>query len=149
MGGRHRTSQIARWFAAALLIPLLLACSPRIETRGNLADPDRLQNIKPGRHTRAEVAEILGSPSSTAVFDNEVWYYISQRTETLAFLSPSVADRKVVIVRFDKKGVVSTVETVGLEKGRDIEPVERVTPTEGRTLGVFEQLIGNFGRFGR
>ena len=143
------SSHLLRWLAVAALIPAVLACSPRLESRGNLADPDRLASIQPGQHTRADVAELLGSPSSTSVFDEEVWYYISQRTETLAFLQPAVTDRQVVVVHFDKKGVVADVRTLGLEEGRDIEPVERETPTQGKELSAFKQLIGNFGRFAR
>ena len=127
----------------------VVACSPRIDSRGNLPDPDKLAEIRPGKHSRGDVAEILGSPSSIAVFDQETWYYISKRTEALAFFEPKVAERQVVIVHFDKKGVVSGVETVGLEQGRAVEPVERKTPTAGAELTIMQQLLGNMGRFNK
>ena len=134
---------------ASLLALALAACAPRFDARGNLPDPEQLAEIKPGTHTRQEVSEILGSPSSTAFLDNETWYYISKSTETLAFFEPTVRERQVVIVRFDDKGVVSDVKTLGLEQGRRIEPVDRVTPTAGHELTIMEQLFGNFGRFNK
>ena len=133
----------------AALALAVVACSPRIDSRGNLPDPDKLAAIKPGKHSRNDVAEILGSPSSIAVFDQETWYYISKRTEALAFFEPEVAERQVVIVRFDKKGVVTGVETLGLGQGHAVEPVERETPTAGAELTIMQQLLGNMGRFNK
>ncbi len=127
----------------------VVACSPRIDSRGNLPDPDKLAEIKPGKHSRNDVAEILGSPSSIAVFDQETWYYISKRTETVAFFEADVAERQVVIVHFDKKGVVTGVETLGLERSHAVEPVERETPTAGAEMTIMQQLLGNMGRFNK
>ncbi len=149
MGRNLRSNPSWRIVAVVILGTVLLACAPRTATRGNSADAERLTQIEPGRHGRAEVVEILGSPSSTAVFDNEIWYYISQRTETRAFFEPKVRERRVVVVAFDRQGKVSEIRTIGLEKGRQIEPVERVTPTEGKKMTFFEQIFGNFGNFGQ
>ena len=129
------------------LIIALGACSPRIDVRGNLPDPERLSEITPGEQSRGEVAEILGTPSSVAMFDKETWYYVSQRTETVAFFEPEIKERSVVILEFDKKGIVSDVRRLDAEDGKLVLPVERVTPTSGNTLGFWDQIFGNFGRF--
>ena len=149
MGRSLRSKPSWRILFVGILGALLFACAPRVETRGNSADEERLSQIQTGRHGRVEVVEILGSPSSTAVFDTEIWYYISQRTETFAFFEPKVSDRRVVIVAFDQQGKVSEIKTVGLEEGYQIEPVDRVTPTEGKKLTFFEQMLRNFGNFGQ
>ncbi|MDX9861199.1 MAG: outer membrane protein assembly factor BamE [Rhodospirillales bacterium] len=128
---------------------LVAACSSRIATHGNLPDPERLAEVVPGQIAKGEVAEILGSPSSIAAFNEETWYYISERKETKAFLAPDVTERKVVIVRFDDKGIVSSVETLGLEDGRNVELVERSTPTAGNEMTILEQVLGNMGRFNK
>jgi outer membrane protein assembly factor BamE (lipoprotein component of BamABCDE complex) len=129
------------------LIVLLGACAPKIDVRGNLPDPERLSEITPGDQSRSEVEEILGTPSSIAVFDQETWLYVSQRTETIAFFEPEVKERKVVILKFDKDGIVSAVETLSAENGKRIEPVDRKTPTAGNEFTLIDQLFGNLGRF--
>lgn len=126
---------------------LLAACTPKIDVRGNLPDPERLSEIKPGDQSRAEVQEILGTPSSVAVFDQETWLYVSQRTETIAFFEPEVKERKVVILKFDKDGIVSAIETLTAENGKKIQPIERKTPTAGNEFTLIDQLFGNLGRF--
>ncbi len=132
---------------SAAVAGLLFACTPKIDVRGNLPDPERLSEIVPGEVTRLEVQEILGTPSSVAVFDQETWLYVSQRTETLAFFEPEVKERSVVIVKFDEEGLVSKIETLTAEDGKKIQPVDRTTPTAGNEFGLIEQLFGNIGRF--
>ncbi|MEE8392922.1 MAG: outer membrane protein assembly factor BamE [Rhodospirillales bacterium] len=149
--------RISRFFAPTVILGAVIlgavilgtaSCS-RIDSRGNLADPDLLAGIKAGQHTRKEVAEILGSPSSISIFDKERWYYISKLTETTAFFEPEVLERKVVVLSFDEKGVLREIKTLGLEESRQIETVERETPTSGNTVGFFDQLFGNIGRFNK
>ena len=115
---------------------------------GFIPDDELVQQIETGQHDRTYVEELLGSPSSVANFDGETWYYITRRTETLAFFEPKVKDQRVLAISFDlATGTVQTVETYGLADGRLIQLVERETPTRGRQLGFFEQLFGNVGRF--
>ncbi len=149
MRTRSIAGQVWRLLGVGALVVVVAACASRVENRGNLPDPELLSGIKPGEASREQVAQILGSPSSVAVFDQETWYYISEKTETLAFFEPEVTTRNVVIVRFDTKGVVKGVETLGLAQGREVEPIERITPTAGREYTVMEQLIGNLGRFNK
>lgn len=129
------------------LIAVLGACAPKIDVRGNFPDPERLSEIKPGEQSRLEVEEILGTPSSVAVFDQETWLYVSQRTETIAFFEPEVKERQVVILKFDEEGIVSKIEILTAENGKKIQPVDRKTPTAGTEFTLFEQLFGNLGRF--
>ena len=105
--------------------------------------------IRPGATTRDEVAKILGTPSSTAVFDSKTWYYISRRTKQVAFFDPDVVDQQVYIVNFDERGVVRAVDHRDLKDGQDIAPAPGATPAPGRELTFLEQVIGNVGRFNK
>jgi outer membrane protein assembly factor BamE (lipoprotein component of BamABCDE complex) len=125
----------------------ITGCAPKIDIRGNLPDPDILSEIKTGDHSRLEVKEILGTPSSVTMFDQERWLYISERTETLAFLEPVVKERKVLIFSFNKEGIVSKIEILDAESGKKIQPVPRITATSGSEYGFIEQIFGNMGRF--
>jgi len=125
------------------------ACSPRVHTRGNLPDPELVAELKPGDITRDEVAELLGSPSSTAVFGGEIWLYISERTETLAWFEPEVMERSILVVSFDHEGILKEVETVGLDAANNVVPIDRTTPTHGSKLTFLEQMVGNLQRFGK
>lgn len=133
--------------AAAALMISLVTCAPRVDVRGNLPDPDLLEEIKAGDYGRDDVAQLLGSPSTTAMFENETWFYVSQTTETVAFLAPEVVAQTVVVMQFGEQGDVASVDTIELEDGKIVTPTERVTPTLGHDLTFIEQMLGNVGRF--
>lgn len=140
-------SQLALLVLATTTAVGLGACSPRIDQRGNLLDPDAVLAVQPGIQTKDQVAQLLGTPSTRATFDDKTWYYISKRTETTAFFPPDVTDQQVLVVKFDDVDVVETVNVYGMNDAYEIEPVDRVTPTYGQRLTILQQLFGNIGRF--
>ena len=133
--------------AGLAFVVLLAGCASDVTQRGNLPDPDKLASITPGEATFRDVAMALGSPSTVSTFNSEVWYYIAARTQKTAFFNPSVLDQQVVVIAFDDQGMVSSIARYDMEDARDIEPVDRVTPTSGKELSFIQQIIGNVGRF--
>jgi outer membrane protein assembly factor BamE (lipoprotein component of BamABCDE complex) len=127
---------------------LIAACSPIVDSRGNLPETEDLEKIKVGAMSKEQVAGLLGSPSAVATFDPNTWYYISKRTETVGFFRPEVLDQKVLTVRFDEAGLVKEVAQTGKEAGEEIDPASRTTPTSGQSFSLWQQLFGNIGRFG-
>ena len=136
-------------FAVALAAAGLPACVATVDQRGNLPEPDRLAQIQPGTTTREQVAKILGTPSSTGVFDDKHWYYISRRVKQVAFFNADVLDQQVFIVNFDDKGVVRAIDHKELKDGQAIALAPGATPAPGRELTFLEQVIGNVGRFNK
>lgn len=124
------------------------ACAPTVDTRGHLPEADRLAEIHPGETTKDQVIKILGSPSSIGVFDDKSWYYISKKTEQVAFFDKDVLDQQVYVINFDNKGVVKEIGHKDLKDAQLIEPAPGATPAPGRELTFIEQIIGNVGRFG-
>jgi outer membrane protein assembly factor BamE (lipoprotein component of BamABCDE complex) len=125
------------------------ACTPQLDMHGDHLDADRLAQVRPGVQNRDAVAQMLGSPSSTSVFDDESWYYIGDVVERRSIFDREVTERQVVTIRFDKRGIVREVDLFGLERGREVEVVERETPSFGESLNFLDQIVGNLGRFNR
>ena len=99
--------------------------------------------------SRNDIRDWLGAPSSKATFGQDTWYYITARTERYAFYAPSIVEQQVIAIAFDDADVVQSVRGYGLEDSREIEPVDRITPTGGKRLTVLQQMLGNFGRIAR
>jgi outer membrane protein assembly factor BamE (lipoprotein component of BamABCDE complex) len=144
---RGRVSPATMLLAGSLLVAGLAGCTPKVDQRGNLPDPDDVLAIQPGIDDKAKVFQLLGSPSTAGTFDDKIWYYISKKTEQTAFLDPDVVDQEVLEVKFDDGGIVKDMKLYGLEDGKQIDPVSRVTPTGGQELTFMKQLLGNIGRF--
>ena len=135
--------------AGALLLAVLSvsACGTGARITGNMPDPDVVAEIRPGASRQSDVTGLLGSPSAVSPFENRTWYYIGQRMESFAFFKPTVLERRVLVVSFNDSGVVEAMQTLDLADGRDVDPVDRVTPTEGQDLTILQQIFGNLGRF--
>jgi outer membrane protein assembly factor BamE (lipoprotein component of BamABCDE complex) len=141
-----RPARRLRWLLLASVVAVA-ACSPRIDQRGNLLDPDAVLAVQPGVQTKEQVAQLLGTPSTVATFSDKTWYYISKRTSTTAFFQPSITDQQVLVVKFNDSNVVEKVQLLGMDDAYEIEPVARTTPTYGQRLTILQQLFGNIGRF--
>ncbi len=144
-----RKIPLAASVAVVIAAASLAGCAANVDQRGNLPEPDKLAQIRPGTTTRDQVVKILGTPSSIGVFNEKNWYYISRRTSQVAFLDPDVLDQQVFIVNFDDKGVVRGIDHKELKDGREIEPAPGATPAPGRELTFVEQVLGNIGRFNK
>ncbi len=135
--------------AAMVLAAAVSGCGATENTRGNLPLAEAIDEIKAGQQSRRQIIRILGSPSTTGTFEKqEVWYYIGEKTETLAFFKPTIIERKILMIKFNKLGQVAEVKHYNAADGKPITMVKRITPTKGKELGFFEQIIGNVGRFG-
>lgn len=135
-----------RLSAAALVLATAAACAPVDTYSGFSAERNNIAIADPqvGVDTRETVQQRFGTPSTTAVFDQTSWYYLSSVQEQIAFYHPRITERHVMVVRFDGD-TVTAVEKYGIERGRVINYATEETPTRGRELGILEQLFGNIG----
>jgi len=134
----------------AVTISILLAsasCSPIVDARGHGINKTDLKQVIEGQSTKEDIEALLGSPSTTSTFGPETWFYISATKERTGVFEPDVVKQNVLGVLFDESGVVQEYAQYTMKDGKVIDFVEKTTPTEGHSLGVLEQLLGNMGRF--
>jgi outer membrane protein assembly factor BamE (lipoprotein component of BamABCDE complex) len=117
-------------------------------TQGYVEDQNAIELVPVGS-SREQVLLALGSPSTTATFDNEVFYYISQkRKRGAAFMKAKLVEQKVLAVYFDADGTVSNIANYGLKDGRVFDFIRRVTPTGGKDVTFLLQVLGGLGKGG-
>jgi outer membrane protein assembly factor BamE (lipoprotein component of BamABCDE complex) len=126
---------------------VLASCSPIIDTRGHSSEDVDLNQIVVGQSTNEDVMALLGSPSSTSNFGDEVWYYVTQKQERVGVFAPNVSEQQVTAITFDRERRVSDIAAFKKEDGKPVEIVSKTTPTEGHSVTFIEQMLGNFGRF--
>ncbi len=131
----------------ALALPLLSACETIVDQRGFAATPGSVEKLDVGSQSREDVIRLIGSPSTVATFNPNVWYYISQKQEAYAFFRPEMIEQNVLQLTFNESGRLQAMKKYDLADGKDIEMVSRITPTAGKELTILEQLLGNVGRF--
>ena len=114
---------------------------------GYVADDRLLEQVKVGSSAE-QVLVVLGTPSTTSTVGGSAWYYISQRsTQTLAFQQPSIVDRRIFSVYFDKKKKVERIANYGLQDGQVFDFVSRTTPTAGAESSFLANAMKNLLKF--
>jgi outer membrane protein assembly factor BamE (lipoprotein component of BamABCDE complex) len=115
---------------------------------GYVVTPIALEQIPPGS-SKDQVLIALGSPSTTANYGNDVYYYISQtRRRAAAFLPEKVVDQRIVAVYFNDKDEVERVANYGLKDGKVFDFVSRTTPTGGADQNFVQQVLSGVVGFG-
>jgi outer membrane protein assembly factor BamE (lipoprotein component of BamABCDE complex) len=120
---------------------ITVACMPVINNRGYLPDPQLEARIKPGTDTKTSVQERLGYASTTATFGGDNWYYISSVEKQVAFFTPTVLNRNILAVYFDKDGKVTGLRHYALKDGHVVAFETRETPSRGREMTFLQQLL--------
>ncbi|NDV86933.1 outer membrane protein assembly factor BamE [Aurantimonas aggregata] len=128
--------------AAFSVLLVLGACTTaEVLNQGYIVDERSLELVPVGS-SREQVLLALGSPSTTATFDNEVFYYISQkRVRPVAFMEPQLVDQRVLAVYFDGEGRVANIANYGLQNGQLFDFISRTTPTGGRDASFLGQIL--------
>jgi outer membrane protein assembly factor BamE (lipoprotein component of BamABCDE complex) len=137
----------ARWgglrtvAAIALLCAVLGGCTGEQFQKGYILPPGALEQIPIGA-SQDQVLIVMGTPSTVATLNGEVFYYISQRSERpVAFMNQKVVDQRVIAIYFDKNRQVQRLANYGLQDGRIFDFVSRTTPTSGQELSYLTLLF--------
>jgi outer membrane protein assembly factor BamE (lipoprotein component of BamABCDE complex) len=145
-GSRVRSprSAMARWRAIAaigLVCAILGACTGEQFQKGYILPPGALEQIPIGA-SQDQVLIVMGTPSTVATLDGEVFYYISQRAERpVAFMNQRVIDQRVIAIYFDKNRQVRRLANYGLQDGKIFDFISRTTQTSGQELSYLTPLF--------
>ncbi|HEY7842883.1 MAG TPA: outer membrane protein assembly factor BamE [Bradyrhizobium sp.] len=137
----------ARWrglrtaAATMLVCGLLAACTGEQFQKGYILPPGALEQIPIGA-SQDQVLIVMGTPSTVATLNGEVFYYISQRAERpVMFMNQKVVDQRVIAVYFDKNRQVQRLANYGLKDGHIFDFISRTTPTSGQEMSYLTPLF--------
>ena len=143
----HPRGLAARWrgarsaLAVALVCAVLGACTGEQFQKGYILPPGALEQIPIGA-SQDQVLIVMGTPSTVATLNGEVFYYISQRAERkVMFMNQQVVDQRVIAVYFDKNRQVQRLANYGLQDGKIFDFISRTTPTSGQELSYLAPLF--------
>lgn len=129
----------------ALAAVLVAGCAINKAHKGAVIDQRLASAIQPGVDNKDSVQKLLGTPTLAGQFTPNDWYYVSRDTNQVAFRNPRVSKQLVMLVRFDPKGNVASIQRTGKDLILPLNPTHRSTPTLGRKKSFFDQLFNNIG----
>jgi len=127
--------------AVALVCAALGACAGEQFQKGYILPPGALEQIPIGA-SQDQVLIVMGTPSTVATLNGEVFYYISQRAQRkVAFMNQQLVDQRVIAVYFDKNRHVQRLANYGLQDGKIFDFISRTTPTSGQEMSYLTPLF--------
>ena len=125
----------------AVLGTSLGACTKEEFQKGYILPPGALEQIPIGA-SQDQVLIVMGTPSTVATLDGEVFYYISQRSERpVAFMNQRITDQRVIAIYFDKNRQVRRLANYGMKDGKIFDFISRTTATSGQELSYLQPLF--------
>ncbi|MDF1607145.1 outer membrane protein assembly factor BamE [Hoeflea sp. YIM 152468] len=140
-----RNLRLGAAVAVVSAIVLTGCTTSEVFNQGYVVDQTAL-DLTPVGSSREQVLLSLGTPSTTATFDNEVFYYVSQkRVRGAMFMKPKLVDQSVLAVYFSEDGTVSQIANYTLKDGRVFDMISRTTPTGGVDKSFLAQVLSGAG----
>ncbi len=138
-----RRRHVPAAFVAGCL--LLTACGGHVIRQGHQFQDEDLNQVKEGM-SKEQVTLALGTPDTQSAVAGGAYYYISTTAvQPMAFMKPSVTDRHIVAVYFNKQDRVEKIANYGLQDGQVVDFVSRETPSYARDQGLLKELFRNIG----
>src|ERR1700759_3765500 len=127
--------------AAVLVCGVLAGCTGEQFQKAYIRPPGALEQIPIGA-SQDQVLIVLGTPSTVATLNGEVFYYISQRTSRpVMFMNQRVIDQRVIEVYFDKNRQVVRLANYGMKDGKIFDFISRTTATSGQEMSYLTPLF--------
>jgi outer membrane protein assembly factor BamE (lipoprotein component of BamABCDE complex) len=126
--------------AIALLCTVVSGCGEQFQ-KGYILPPGALEQIPIGA-SQDQVLIVMGTPSTVATLNGEVFYYISQRSERpIMFMNDRIIDQRVIAIYFDRNRQVRRLANYGLKDGQIFDFISRTTPTSGQEINYIAPLF--------
>jgi outer membrane protein assembly factor BamE (lipoprotein component of BamABCDE complex) len=138
---RLRRFGLALSLALAVGATGLAGCTAEQYQKGYILPEGALEQIPIGA-SQDQVLIVLGTPSTVATLNGDVFYYISQRAERkVAFMNQQIIDQRVIAVYFNKDRHVTRLANYGLKDGKIFDFISRTTPTSGQEISYLTPLF--------
>lgn len=127
-----------------LLAAMLAACTPTVNTQGQILLPSRVAQLQPNVSTKDDVQALLGTPSLRGTMNDQRWYYLTATTQSRVLQAPELLNRTVMVLDFNPSGTLTGITQRAEADGKAIVPDAATTRTEGQSLGILDQAVETF-----
>jgi len=131
-----------------LLLLVISSCATNKEViHGNMIRDEDLLQVELGMTSKVDMIRLLGQPTVKSSIGEETWYYIGQIVKYESFLRPELENRKIIEIKFDKRGLVDYIQGYDLSDREDIVISDDETKSLGTEKTLLQNLVGNIGKF--
>tara|TARA_B100000768_G_scaffold99081_1_gene92342 strand:+ start:203 stop:664 length:462 start_codon:yes stop_codon:yes gene_type:complete len=106
----------------------------KIERHHGVHFLDKKQNkLLINQSNRNDILELLGIPSTTGAFDNDLWIYIERKTDNsslIKFGSEKIITNNILVLEINDRGILKKKDFLDLNNMNDIKFAEQKTTNQ-------------------
>lgn len=130
-----------------VLLAATSSCKTEIQNHGYIIDESKFSLLREGA-TAQQVKELLGTPSSITKTKEVKWYYMGSKVEVESFYEKNVTEYDSYIITFSDDMKIKEIHHNDVNMLNDnIELAKEKTQTGGNKVTVWQQFLGNLGRY--
>ncbi|WP_347939073.1 outer membrane protein assembly factor BamE [Rickettsia oklahomensis] len=133
----------------SILVFFSLSGCKTIENRGQSIDDSVLVKLESKKLNKAEVVELIGTPTMVPEYSQNTWYYVERIISQRAWLNSKIEKQRIVKITFDTNNFIQEVVIIDNSHRQDIEIVREYTRAYGMELNGLQKFVKNLGRFNK
>jgi outer membrane protein assembly factor BamE (lipoprotein component of BamABCDE complex) len=133
----------------AVLAIMATSCNKEINVHGFNFEHADLSVIKVAETSKQQLIQEMGSPTAQSDFGEKKLYYISTKTEKIAFFEPKVLEQKILCISLDNSDIVKKVDQFTLSDAHKISFSENYTDIQGNSITAMQQILTNIGKYNK
>ena len=113
---------------------------------GSKSLDDKFNKIKPNYTNKNDIIKIIGPPSSISDFDKNKWFYIERLKTNQSLLklgSQKIQKNNILIVTFNKSGMLKSKKLLDLNNMNDIKFLEKTTQKDFQKNNIVYEIFSS------
>ena len=113
---------------------------------GSKSLDDKFNKIKPNYTNKNDIIKIIGPPSSISDFDKNKWFYIERLKTNQSLLklgSQKIQKNNILIVKFNKSGMLQSKKLLDLNNMNDIKFLEKTTQKDFQKNNIVYEIFSS------
>ncbi len=123
----------------------LSACSGIKSNNGYMPVRDNIAKLKVNATTAFSAKSILGEPALILGNREPIFIYASQITDRVLFFEPKVISRDVLVLYFNKKKKLKSLNQFNLDDGKYVELNTGTTKISDKEKSLLASIFSNVG----
>ena len=127
-----------------VFLSILISCVSISKEYGYFPSNKDVEKLVIGKSNKGQIKNLIGPAT---VLDRYSWIYVSSKVRSVGFLSPSVTDRNILLLKFSKENVLLKKEIFTISDGKIFDIRRDEVVNDPRRISALKQLFGNMSNF--
>ncbi len=118
----------------------VVSCAGDIQNSGSIVYEENIFSLQNQASTKQDVLTLIGPPSYRSAYNQDVWYYIHEKTSQLAFFHKKLIERNIYVVTFEGNNL-KNIDYLNKQDGNNVAFYEKRTRFAGAKRTLLEKVF--------